>query len=58
MAKLLCGWVLLSTSGFVMLGATYSNQTPLLVGSGMLLLGAVMLDTDGPRHKKKEHEDE
>jgi hypothetical protein len=54
MFKLLCGWVLLSTSVFVTLCTTYSNQIPLLAGFGMLLLGAMMLNTDGPRHKKKE----
>lgn len=52
MAKLLVGWMLIANSGFVMLAARYSNQTPLLVGFGMLLLGVMLLDMDGPNKKE------
>lgn len=47
MAKLLIGWALLANSGFVMLAARSSNQTPLLVGFGMFTLGVMLLDVDG-----------
>ena len=55
MFKLLSGWALLSTSVFVALCTTYNNQTPLLVGCGMLLLGCALLDTEGQgtKHRKK-----
>ena len=52
MAKLVLGWALLANSGFVMLAARYSNQPPLLVGFGMLLLGVMLLDVDGPNKKE------
>ena len=52
MAKLVLGWALLANSGFVMLAARSSNQTPLLVGFGMLLLGVLLLAVDGPRKKE------
>jgi hypothetical protein len=53
MFKLLSGWALLSTSVFVALCTTYTNQIPLLVGCGMLLLGCALLDTDGKETRSR-----
>lgn len=43
--KILGSWAMLACCPFVMLFATYENQTPLLVGFGMMLSAASIMDS-------------
>ena len=46
MLKLLGGWALMALSPFVMLAATSSAQTPLLIGFGMTVVGIGLLESE------------
>ena len=51
--KILSSWAMLACCPFVMLFTTYENQTPLLVGFGMMLSAASIMDSISNSNQKR-----